>query len=72
MPKEKQELWSQYISVNSNRGSVHPLVHDHYITGRRSIWLHAQMTGAVIKVDPLSKDARLLDEEEMDTLFNDY
>jgi taurine dioxygenase len=72
LPKDKQELFSSYISVNSNSGVVHPMVHNHWISGRRSIWLHAQMTGAVMKMDKETNSIRLLDEDEMFSLFSDY
>ena len=48
------------------------MVHDHYISGRRSVWLHLGMTGAVIRVDKENNQSRLLDESELITLMNDY
>ena len=56
------------------------MVHNHWISGRRSIWLHLGMTGAVIRVDkdkddgemPEDGEMRLLDEKEMTNLFNEY
>jgi len=38
------------VSVNSNGGAVHPLVHKHPISGRESFYLHLGMTGAIIEV----------------------
>ena len=75
---EEQEVWSRRVSVNSNSGVVHPLVHEHPISGRKSIYLHLGMTGAVLemkkgveKVESLD-DLRLLDQDEMTQLFNRY
>ena len=42
----QQERWSRLVSVNSNSGVLHPLVHKHNISKRTSIWLHLGMTGA--------------------------
>jgi taurine dioxygenase len=77
LPKEKRELWSRLSSVNSNSGVVHPVVHEHPISGRKSVWLHLGMTGAVIEKLPSDNDAadpefRLLSHPEMTELFNDY
>jgi len=82
LPKEKQEEWSKYVSVNSNGGVVHPMVHDHWISGRRSVWFHLGMTGAVIRIDKEDKEdkttmpgdgeMRLLEKDEMTALFNQY
>jgi len=61
-----------------NGGRAHPLVFIHPITGRRSVWLHLGMTGAVIekrpgvgRVNDFSQ-LRLLDDGEMTILFNRY
>lgn len=35
--------------MNSNSGVVHPLVHSHSISGRKSFYLHTGMTGAIIE-----------------------
>jgi taurine dioxygenase len=78
LPPEKQERWSRLASINSNSGVLHPLVHKHPITGRKSIWLHLGMTGAVIEYLGEDKKAkgevpyRLLNESEMKELFTDY
>jgi taurine dioxygenase len=64
--------WSRLSSVNSNSGVVHPMVHEHPITGRRCIWLHLGMTGAVIEKLPDSDDFRILDEDELQTLCRQY
>lgn len=37
---DEQEVWSRRVSVNSNSGVVHPLVHEHPISGRKSVYLH--------------------------------
>jgi taurine dioxygenase len=76
LPKEKQEFWSRLVSVNSNSGVLHPVVHEHPISKRKSVWLHLGMTGAVIEKLPGDSDAdpefRLLGQLEMENLFNEY
>lgn len=75
---EKQERWSRLVSINSNSGVLHPLVHEHPLNGRKSVWLHLGMTGAVIEYLGDEKNARdelpyrLLNHAEMKELFNDY
>jgi taurine dioxygenase len=75
---EKQERWSRLVSINSNSGVLHPLVHEHPITGRKSVWLHLGMTGAVIEYlgdhnrTKGEVPYRLLNHAEMTELFNDY
>ena len=66
-----QEYWSRLTSVNSNSGVVHPVVHEHPINGRKSVWLHMGMTGAVIE---RTEDGafRLLNQKEMKKLFQQY
>jgi len=86
LPKEKQEFWERLVSVNSASSVTHPVVHTHPISGRKSVWLHLGMTGAVIErlpedglsIDELKKKPaaadkfRLLNEDQMKALFNDY
>lgn len=86
LPKEKQEFWERLVSVNSASSVTHPIVHTHPISGRKSVWLHLGMTGAVIERlpdDELTLDQlktmsasadkfRLLNEDAMKALFNDY
>ena len=64
------------MSVNSNGGVLHPVVHKHPISGRKSIYLHLGMTGAVLELKPDEKEKqdqiRLLTQREMETLFNRY
>jgi len=67
-----QEQWQRLVSVNSNSGVLHPVVHAHPISGRKSVYLHLGMTGAVIMLDETGKPARLLDDDEMAALFNRY
>ncbi len=69
---EQKEFWSRLSSVNSASGVVHPVVHEHAISGRKSVWLHLGMTGAVIEKQPDSDQFRLLQADEMKTLFNQY
>eukprot|EP00325_Prymnesiales_sp_UTEX-LB-985_P025672 CAMPEP_0174716790 /NCGR_PEP_ID=MMETSP1094-20130205/24766_1 /TAXON_ID=156173 /ORGANISM="Chrysochromulina brevifilum, Strain UTEX LB 985" /LENGTH=326 /DNA_ID=CAMNT_0015916613 /DNA_START=30 /DNA_END=1006 /DNA_ORIENTATION=- len=75
---EEQERWERLVSVNSNSGVLHPLVHTHPISKRKSVYLHLGMTGAVLEVtrqpdDPTAiKTLRLLEEDEMRHLFQSY
>lgn len=86
LPADKQAYWQRLVSVNSTTGVTHPVVHTHPISGRKSVWLHLGMTGAVIErlpedgvpietlqKEPASDDQlRLLNETELKTLLNDY
>ena len=78
LTKAEKETWSRRASINSTGGRVHPLVFNHPISGRRSVWLHLGMTGAVVELKPGvekasgPEDIRLLDEDEMLQLFNRY
>jgi taurine dioxygenase len=76
LPKEKQELWSRLVSVNSMSGVLHPVVHEHPLSKEKSVWLHLGMTGAVIEKLPGDRDAepefRLLGILEMTNLLNEY
>jgi taurine dioxygenase len=46
---EQQERFQRCASVNSNGGVVHPLVHTHNISKRKSLYLHTGMTGSIIE-----------------------
>ncbi|NBC57130.1 MAG: taurine dioxygenase [Bacteroidetes bacterium] len=72
LPHDIQSYWNRLSSVNSNSGVVHPLVHKHLISGRKSIWLHLGMTGAVIEKLPDQDSFRLLDNEELKKLCHTY
>jgi taurine dioxygenase len=75
---EDQERWSRLVSVNSNSGVLHPVVHKHSISGRKSVWLHLGMTGAVLErledemVEQDKPPFRLLGHFEMKELFHAY
>lgn len=69
---ERQERWSRLSSVNSNSGVVHPVVHQHPLTGRKSVWLHLGMTGAVFEKSADGDGFRLLEKDELTQLCNDY
>jgi len=69
---EQQEYWGRLSSVNSASGVVHPVVHEHPLTGRKSIWLHLGMTGAVIEKEPDAEGFRLLDEAALTRLCREY
>lgn len=72
LPAHLQSFWSRLSSVNSNSGVVHPVVHDHPISGRRSVWLHLGMTGAVIEKLADEEGFRLLDADELKRLCHQY
>ena len=78
LPAEEQERWQRLVSVNSNSGVLHPVVHTHPISGRKSVYLHLGMTGAVLEVTPTAADPkaveslRLLERDEMRHLFQTY
>lgn len=72
LPQERQEFWRRLSSVNSASGVVHPVVHEHPISGRRCIWLHLGMTGAVIEKLTDPDGFRLLDAAEMKQLCHEY
>lgn len=72
LPEDRQIYWQRLSSVNSNSGVVHPAVHTHPISKRKSLWLHLGMTGAVIEKLPDEDGFRLLNAEEMKHLFNEY
>ena len=69
---ERQELWGRLSSVNSASGVVHPMVHEHPLSGRKCIWLHLGMTGAVIEKLSSGEGFRLLNPAEMKQLCQDY
>lgn len=72
LSERMQSFWSRLSSVNSNSGVVHPMVHDHPVTGRKSIWLHLGMTGAVIEKLPDEEGFRLLNADELKRLCHQY
>ena len=72
LPEERQEFWGRLSSVNSTSGVVHPAVHEHPISGRKSLWLHLGMTGAVIEKLRDGDGFRLLDSEELKRLCHEY
>ncbi len=72
LPVELKESWSRLYSVNSSSGVVHPLVHEHPISGCKCIWLHLGMTGAVIEKAPDGEGIRLLAAEELRQLCRWY
>lgn len=51
LPCETQQELERLVSVNSNGGMVHPLVFTHPRSGRRSLFLHLGMTGAMLRCD---------------------
>jgi len=72
LPDTLKERWSRLSSVNSASGVVHPLVHTHPISGRKSIWLHLGMTGAIIEKHPEKDGFRLLGADDMKRVCHDY
>ena len=69
---DQQERWSRLTSVNSASGALHPLVHVHPVSGRRCIWLHLGMTGAVIEKRADGAGFGLLDADELTRLMKQY
>ncbi|PJK30170.1 taurine dioxygenase [Minwuia thermotolerans] len=72
LPDETKAFWSRLSSVNSASGVVHPLVHVHPISERKSIWLHLGMTGAVIEKAAEEDGFRLLGSAELTQLCHEY
>lgn len=72
LPEDRQEYWSRLSSVNSNSGVVHPVVHVHPLSGRKSVWLHLGMTGAVLESQADGPEFRLLDVDELRRLCQEY
>merc|ERR1740123_1458441 len=72
LPKEKQAFWSRLVSINATSGVLHPLVHDHPISERRSVYLHLGMTGGVLEKLEGDNSFRLLGEQELTILFREY
>ena len=72
LPDDRQEYWSRLSSVNSNSGVVHPAVHVHPLSGRKSVWLHLGMTGAVLEEQAHAGEFRLLDADELTLLCREY
>ena len=62
-------------SVNSNGGAVHPMVHQHPLSGRLSLYLHLGMTGAILETlapeDAARAGARAQSEGTDDGGFGD-
>jgi len=75
LPPELQERYQKCASINSNGGVVHPMVHEHYISGRKSLYLHTGMTSTIIeRVGETSKTDKLAgikawNHQEMDEFF---
>ncbi|WP_349361277.1 TauD/TfdA family dioxygenase [Stappia sp.] len=72
LPKERQDRWRRLSSVNSTSGVVHPLVHEHPLTGQACIWLHLGMTGAVIEKLPDQDAFSLLHADDLKQLCHAY
>jgi taurine dioxygenase len=72
LPDDRKAFWSRLSSVNSTSGVVHPAVHEHPLSGRKSLWLHLGMTGAVIERLPHEDEFRLLDADELTRLCHEY
>ncbi len=72
LPEDIKERWQRLSSVNSASGVVHPLVHEHPVTGQKCIWLHLGMTGAVLEKLPDQDGFRLLQADELKALCHAY
>lgn len=75
LPAELQAKYSKCASINSNSGVVHPMVHKHYLSGRKSLYLHTGMTGSIIERVGSSEEGNKLSgikawsHREMDDMF---
>lgn len=49
LPRRLQDEWSRLATVNAYSGAVHPLVHAHPRTGRKSLFMHLGMVGAIVR-----------------------
>lgn len=79
LSQQQKAYWETLVSVNATSGVLHPLVHEHPITGEKCVYLHLGMTGAIIArtADPetvscFSEAFRLLEPDEMSALMNAY
>lgn len=72
LPDNLKAFWKRLSSVNATSGVVHPLVHQHPISGHTCIWLHLGMTGAVIEKLPDEEGFRLLEADELRDLCHQY
>ena len=54
---DERRLLRRMASVNSNGGTVHPLIHAHPLSERPSLFLHLAMTGAIVHVGEVGGDA---------------
>lgn len=72
LPTEAQAYWQRLSSVNSNSGVVHPMVHVHPVSGRKSVWLHLGMTGAILEKMDGDNEFRLLDAGELKRVCHEY
>lgn len=68
-----KDYWSRLVSINATSGVLHPMVHDHPISGRRSVYLHLGMTGGILERSLDSKSGwRLLEHDELLKVFRSY
>jgi taurine dioxygenase len=72
LSEKQKEYWERLSSVNSASGVVHPMVHEHPLSGQKCVWLHLGMTGAIIEKLPRGEGFALLKEDEMRELFHEY
>jgi taurine dioxygenase len=72
LPAETRERWARLSSVNSASGVVHPMVHQHPVSGRKCIWLHLGMTGAIVEALPGDAGFRVLEADEIGEVCRQY
>ena len=65
---DERALFRRMVSVNSNSGVVHPLLHEHPVSHRQTIFLHLAMSAAVAHVAEMGAQTALT-SEEMKALF---
>jgi len=75
---DQKDRFSKCASVNSNGGVVHPLVHDHPVSGRTSLFVHTGMTGSIIERAEAPKlglelsGIKAWNHKEMDSFFVEF
>ncbi|CAJ1360338.1 unnamed protein product [Effrenium voratum] len=74
LPPQTQEKWARIASVNAYSGAVHPLVHEHPVSGKKVLFLHLGQTGALITRSDLNSELAdlsfgALPESEVRALF---
>lgn len=78
LPEDQKIHLERCASANSNGGVVHPMVHTHKISGRKSLYLHTGMTGCIMErvadAEPGKKlsGIKAWNRKEMDKFFREF